>query len=420
MAVSLRSRPPRGTPPVARLLRMASIVTQTQRLRPALATLARETTAVCRADRCSIFLWRDDALVSLVSVYAAGLPRDLRRSFKSLRLGRLDDVPAFARARRDRRPVVVADVSRDVAAAPEWCTALAGGPFVALPLHQGHRFLGLLVLDNSVTARPVSTLRMDVAAVIAAQAALAIDHARLAGEMRTLIQEAETLLNVGSTATGSLELPEIVRRITREAARSLGADSAGIYVVNDGEHALQPLAAYHLPKQFLDGLRREPLVWSEFEPLVEKSRWSDDVANDPAFAHPVLKKFPMQSALLVPLEFRQRRLGFLVCAWWTAKRAVKPEEVRLMEAIAGQAALAIEAARLAAIAEQTAVGRERTRMDSLLHDTLSSTLFALALKLDGCLHRAESEEFRTMLEGVKQHAKTMMSQIRGLVAPQTA
>src|SRR5207249_5667818 len=67
-------------------------------------------------------------------------------------------------------------------------------------------------------------------------------------------------------------------------------------------------------------------------------------------------------------------------------------------------ALAIEAARLAANAEQVAVGRERTRMDTILHDTLSSTLFALALKLDGCLHRAESEESRTMLEGVKQHA----------------
>jgi signal transduction histidine kinase len=95
-------------------------------------------------------------------------------------------------------------------------------------------------------------------------------------------------------------------------------------------------------------------------------------------------------------------------------------ELRLMEAIGAQAGLAIEAARLAASAEQAAVGRERTRMDSLLHDTLSSTLFALALKLDGCLHRAESEESRTMLEGVKQHAKTMMAEIRRVVAPQAA
>src|SRR5438045_9518865 len=102
VAVSMRPRSSRSGPPVARLLRMAAIVPQTQRLRTAMGALARETTAVCRADRCSIFLWRDDALVSLVSVYAAGLAsRDLRRSFKSLRLGRPDDVPAFARARRD-------------------------------------------------------------------------------------------------------------------------------------------------------------------------------------------------------------------------------------------------------------------------------------------------------------------------------
>ena len=62
---------------------------------------------------------------------------------------------------------------------------------------------------------------------------------------------------------------------------------------------------------------------------------------------------------------------------------------------------------------------QRTRMDGLLHDTLSSTLFGLALKLDSCLHRADcSDELRTRLESVKQHAKTMMGQIRGLVAPQ--
>jgi len=396
---------------------MASIVTQTQRLRPALRSLARETTAVCRADRCSIFLWRDDALLSIVSVYGRGLAsRDLCRSFRSLRLGRLEDVPAFARARRDRKPVIVSDLSRDVAAAPEWCSALAGGPFAALPLHQGQRFLGLLVLDNSVSGKPVSMMRLDVAAVIAAQVALAIDHARLVGEMRTLVQEAETLLSVGSTASASLELSEVVRRMTREAARAIGADSAGIYVAHPGEPCLQPLAAYHLPKEFLNGLRREPLVWSEFEPFVLRSRWSDDVPNDPAFAHPVIKKFQMQSVLLVPLQARERRFGFLVCAWWTERRVIKPDEIRLMEAIAGQAALAIEAARLAASAEQAAVGRERTRMDHLLHDTLSSTLFALALKLDRCLHRAESEESRTMLEAVKQHAKQMMSQIRGLVA----
>src|SRR5207244_11695177 len=110
-----------------------------------------------------------------------------------------------------------------------------------LPLHQSPRFLGLLVLDNSVTGKPVSMMRLDVAAVIAAQVALAIDHARLVGEMRTLIQEAETLLSVGSTATASLEISEVVRRMTREAARAIGAASAGIYVAQEAQRYLQPL-----------------------------------------------------------------------------------------------------------------------------------------------------------------------------------
>jgi K+-sensing histidine kinase KdpD len=274
-----------------------------------------------------------------------------------------------------------------------------------------------MALDNGPSGRPLTGLRLDVARVIADHAALMLNHGRLVRTLRTLLHEAESLLTVGTTIP-ALDLAEVVRRIIREAARAVGADSAAVYVTQEGDRYLEPLAAYHVPKPVLARLRSEPLVRSEFDEILERTRWTDDAASDPALRHPLLARFPVRSLLLVPLKVRDARVGLLICAWWTARRAMQPEEVRLVEAIAGQAAVAIEAARLARRAADAAVGRERDRMDGLLHDTISATLFGLALKLDYCLHRTDcSDDLRARLEGVKGHAKAMMAQIREVVAP---
>jgi GAF domain-containing protein len=407
-----------SAPAFRRLLRIASAVTTTRHVTDALRAVAFEAAALCHADRCTLFVARSETLLRITGRRAVELPRDPRRP-AGLPTALLDDVPAFARARRERKPVIVAEPTRDAQLAAEWRAMLGPAPYVVLPLLQAGGCLGIMTLDNAVTGRPLAGIRLDVARVVADQVALTLDHGRLLRTTRTLIHEAETLLNVGATVASSLDLAEVVRRITREAARSIGADSAGVYVTREGDRYLEPLAAYHLPKSMLDRLQREPLVRTEFDEVLDRPRWTDDVPNDPAFRHPLLTRLPVRSLLLVPLKVKDSRVGLLACAWWTARRTIKPDELRLMEAIAGQAAVAIEAAWLARRAAEAAVGRERTRMDGLLHDTLSATLFGLALKLDSCLHRADcSDELRTRLESMKQHAKTMMGQIRGLVAPQ--
>jgi GAF domain-containing protein len=411
-----RDRRPNATA-FRRLLRLMAAVTSGPHLAGALRAVAGEARALCRADRCAFFIVRGQSLLRITDRRITEVSREPAGRGARPRIVALDDVPAFARARRERKPVLISEPARNGHVPPEWRVGLGGAPFVAVPLLQGSRFLGVMALDNAPSGRPLTGVRLDVARIVADQAALALNHGRLARTVRTLLHDAEALLSAGTTVP-ALDLAEVVRRITREAARAVGADSAGVYVTTGGERYLEPLAAYHLPKRLLDSLCTEPLVRTEFDEILDRTRWTDDVAADPAFRHPLLARFPVRSLLLVPLKVRDARVGLLVCAWWTARRLLKPEEVRLVEAIAGQAAVAIEAARLARRAAEAAVGRERNRMDELLHDTVSATLFSLALKLDYCLHRADcSEDLRARLEGVKEHAKAMMTQIRGLVAP---
>ena len=407
--------------PLWRLLRASAVLTTTRHVGRALRAIAHETATLCEADQCTIVLNRREHVVRIVGGPAVSAAvREARRQLMYGTAPRLDHVPVFARARRDRKPVIVTTAVRDAMPAA-WRKAIGSDAFVVLPLLHGSRCLGVMLLDNARTGRPVAGIRLDHARIVCKHVALALDHTPASGGRGTSMQEAEALLNVGTAMASSLDLSELVRRITREAARAIGADSAGIYVARDGSRSLEPLAAYHIPKSFLAGLRAGPIVRSEFDEILQRTRWSSDVPNDPAFNHPMFTRFPMRSLLLVPLKVRGSHVGMLVCAWWVARRRIAPDELRLMEAMAGQAAVAIEAAWVAARAERVAVGRERTRMDGLLHDTLSSTLFGLALKLDACLHATEcSDELRGKLEAVKGNAKAMMGQIRGLLRAPTA
>jgi PAS domain S-box-containing protein len=70
-----------------------------------------------------------------------------------------------------------------------------------------------------------------------------------------------------------------------------------------------------------------------------------------------------------------------------------------------------------AAGERAAVSRERVRVASELHDTLSQMLFSVALKLDWCLHRVpESSELRPKLEEIRRESGLMMAHIRALIA----
>ena len=62
------------------------------------------------------------------------------------------------------------------------------------------------------------------------------------------------------------------------------------------------------------------------------------------------------------------------------------------------------------------VSRERVRVATELHDTLSQLLFSVALGLDWCLHRlAGASELRARIQEVKRETGLVMRQLRALI-----
>jgi signal transduction histidine kinase len=405
---------------VAGLLEIAGAISSELDFRTLLKVLAQKTAQICGADRCTIYLLRDGAIIPAMSQYASGVQDvALWRKAKILAPLRLDDFVGFKRALEHGTPIAF---TNPIEALPRsWVETFHVRSGLILPLLRGKRWVGVIHLNNSESARAFDTGDVELARAIAVQLALVIDNARLVEETRGRLRDTETLLSVGQTISSTLDLMEVVRRIARAAANALGADTAGVYLTSD-RGTLDPLAGYRVPKRFLESIHDAALVLDGFRTIGTAMResthtlWSDDVPNDPRFGHEVFRRVPLQSVLITSVRAKDEFVGILVCSWWERKRRFAEPELELVRAIAAQAAIAIMNARLYAKAEELAVNRERVRVAHALHDRLSQSVFSLGLRLEWCLHHTPPRSsVHAKLRDVWHEARSIMAQMRQLI-----
>ena len=370
-----------------------------------LRALARTTAQACGFARCSVLVTSDGLLVPLVSQLASG------KRHEGLGPYDLHEVPAFARAISERRPVMVRDAHRD-GLPYEWTATFGPAVRLVVPLVSDAGLVGVMVLDSATSL--ISRERVRRARGLAPYLAAAIRSAVSLSEIDGRLRAAETLLSVGRTIGSTLELQEVVRRITREAARAVAADSAGVYLMTEGDKVLRPFAAYHMPEKILAAIRVRPVIVDDLRWLAPRA--SDDVPNDPAFQHPIFRQFPARSLVLTPLRDGRGVVGMLVCAWWSARRRLSRNELRLVDGIAEHAATAIGNAQRYARAAQQGIEEERTRVDNVLHDTLRRSLFSVALRIERCLRdREPSSRLRAMVREIKEDIGLMMLQVNDVI-----
>lgn len=383
-----------------------TVVTDRVRRPLSLRALARTTAHACGFERCSVLVCSEGLLVPLVSQLASGKRHDGPGPYG------LQEVPAFARAITERRPIVVRD-AHDDGLPYEWTVTFGPAVRLVVPLLCDAGLVGVMVLDSGTPM--IGRDRVRRARGLAPYLGAAIRSALSVTEIDGRLRAAETLLSVGRTIGSTLELQEVVRRITREAAKAVSADSAGVYLMAETDGVLRPFAAYHMPEKLLAAIGIQPVVVDDARWLV--ARVSDDVPNDPAFRHPIFRQFPAQSLVLTPLKrSAEAVIGMLVCAWWSARRRLSRNELRLVEGIADHAATAILNAQRYARAAQAAIDEERMRVDNVLHDTLRRTLFSVALRIERCLRdRQPSSTLRAMVREIKQEVSLMMTQVNDVI-----
>ncbi|MBI3637463.1 MAG: GAF domain-containing protein [Candidatus Rokubacteria bacterium] len=362
--------------PLRQLLSLTQTLTSSLDLQEVLDSVARAAVDLLPGSVARISVLEDDRLVFAAEAgirEAAGGRRAEYRSDFKLGEGLLGHVAV------NRAPLVVPDMLSDPRTINrEWGVQQGYVGYVGVPLLVRDRLVGVVSL---VSRAPHEFTRdeMEILTAFSAQAAIAIENARLFAETSGRLRASETLLDVARIFVLNLPPEEALRRAARTVGRALGADMVGAYAYDAAHDALVPIAGYHVPEELREWFTTTPIVVAKAGALGDALRAGTPFATPDAHREgppDFSPRLPPHSLLFAPTPVRGESVGGIFLVWWTPGRVFSSAEMSLLTGVASQLGLALENAELI---RQT---QDKLRETEALLDfsrALSSTLDLRAL-----------------------------------------
>jgi phosphoserine phosphatase RsbU/P len=225
-----------------------------------------------------------------------------------------------------------------------WNSGVGGA--ISIPLIAKRRLVGVLNcfcdIGHQFSFEEIRLLRS-----YANHAAIAVENARLHGVVRAKVRELATLFEVGKAITSSLQFDRVMEEIAKNIKRVMNADACSIMLLDEEHKELSIQTAIGLqssaPEQKIklgEGVAGIAAKTGRPMILLDKQEKKS------------LYKFPkslrdqgLRTILSVPLETKGRIIG-LINIYLKDIYYYKPLEINLLVALANQAAIAIENARL--------------------------------------------------------------------------
>jgi signal transduction histidine kinase len=224
----------------------------------------------------------------------------------------------------------------------------------------------------------------DVITLLAAQAAVAIENARLYESATRWSSQLESLIEVGNAVAGEIELPRVLQLVADRLRELILAEDVFIAFPSMGRLVIQAAA----------GAAAASIVGSELHPASKsvrvlgrgRSERVDSLLDDPEVDQEFTRRLAASTALYVPLLVGGEAIGIVVAH---DKHGRDPrftdEDLRLAETFASRAAVAAElstrVARDTVARVVDAQELERRRLARELHDETGQALTSVLLEL---------------------------------------
>ena len=319
---------------------------------------------------------------------------------------------------RDARPLRLHDLGED--------SRSVGFPPNHPPMHS---FLGVPILLRGVSYGNLYLTEKEgggdftyedeeIVTLLAAQAAVAIENARLYESATEWSRQLESLNEIGDAMVSELELPRLLDLVARRLRELIGARLVTIALPAGDELRIETA----------DGDGAEafiglvfPMRDSKTGRVLERghSERVDSLLEDPEVDQDASRKMGARTGLYVPLVLRGAAIGVLVAHdKLGSDQRFDSADLRLAEQFADRAAIAVDLSRRVA---RDALGRvvagqevERRRLARELHDETGQALTSILLALRAVEEAGSGEGLQKSVSDVRELVVATLQDVRRL------
>jgi signal transduction histidine kinase len=319
----------------------------------------------------------------------------------------------------DAKPLRLARLSED----PRSVGFPPGHPpmetFLGVPILLRGVVYGNLYLSEKADGATFTDEDEEIVRLLAAQAAVAIENARLYESATHWLRQLESLNEVASALVRETNLERLLQLICERLRDLLDARSVAVALPSGSDELIFRAAAGEGAEELV-GLR-SPRLRSKIGRVLDRRRSErvDSAIDDPEVNAEIARRLLIHAGIWVPLVVRERAIGVIMAV---DRLGPDPrfgeEDLRLAEEFGARAAVAVELSeRVARDALRRVVGAqelERRRLARELHDETGQSLTSVLLGLRAVEESATPEETRTALERARKTVVQTLQDVRRL------
>jgi signal transduction histidine kinase len=344
-----------------------------------LELVCRQGRAALRAD--NVVMWLVDHEAGEIKVVeSAGVRRDILRD---RRISVRDRASLASRVVRTRAPEIVQHAASARRSHPLLTVLLRQQCLLAVPLQRHRETIGAIVFGSTRLPEAFQERDISRAELLAAQAMVAMENARLYGEARGQLEETTALYEIANAARDAMTEKDLAQALVEILKTHVGYDRAAVLLAEGGSPILRPV---HVDERASVGAGARANGYGSIGGLLpsslasQASRTGKTVTSGPDEEHPVAQ-------MAVPMMLKEGSVGVIELE--RSERPFTTGEERVASALGNHVALAIQNLKLAEDAREVAALKKIDRLKTELLSTVS-------------------HELRTPLSSIKGYATTLM------------